>query len=123
MRWAWSIPRLCEVRRDGRGRGLVAGQFLANLPPGIAFDFQDDLWSQAEYLLDRLNPDVDGAGLLRPLYFDTGDDQLLQRRSAVEVAQSSIGAEAGCTTGNSNTPFPTRSEPLRSAQLHLFRIG
>src|SRR5205807_3763130 len=89
----------------------------------FAFNFQHDLWSQAKYLLERLNPDVDRAGFLRPLYFDTGDDPLLQRRSAVKVTQSSIGAETGCSTGNGNTPFPTRSEPLRSAQLHLFRIG
>src|SRR6266699_1366792 len=89
----------------------------------FAFDFQYDLWAQTEYLLDRLNPDVDRAGLLRPLNFDTRDDPLLQRRSSVKVAQSSIGAETGCSTGNGNTPFSTRSKPLRSAQFDLLWIG
>ena len=107
--------------------GLVIRKDLAqeirgtSKAPSYVIEFM--LGKYCSNLFDRLNPDVDGAGLLRPLDFDTGDDPLLQRGSAVKVAQSSIGTETGCTTGNGDTPFSPRSEPLRSAQFDLFGIG
>src|SRR5947209_17338027 len=89
----------------------------------IAFDFQDDLWAQAEDLLDRLDLDVDGTGLLRPLDFDAWNDPLLQRCSTVKVAESSIGTETGRPAGNGDMPFSTRSESLWPAQFDVFWIG